>query len=445
MAAKKTFPGGVHPIPFKKLTKDKKISIAPLPEKVIVPLLQSTGNPAKSLVNKGDAVSKAQAIGEAEGFISSRVHSPISGKVTAITKAVNPVYGMTDCVFIESDGTDKDIDSIEKLRENLSREDIIGIIKGAGIVGLGGAAFPTHVKLLATDKHKIDSLIINGAECEPYLTCDYRVMLEKSTEILRGVELLDKAISPKKIYIAIECNKPDAILSIRKAIKETLKQNTKEKIEVVSLETKYPQGGEKQLIKSILKREVPPKKLPFEVGCSVHNVGSAYAVYEAVYKGKPLIERCITLTGSPLKGPGNFLVKIGTPLSEIVEKCCGGFQEEPAKIILGGPMMGIAHYTLNIPIIKGMSGVLFLSRKEAEVTEESSCIKCGKCVDVCPVNLVPTHIARTVKKDNVNDLEELNLIDCMECGACGFICPARIPLVQYIKLGKMKLGKLSKK
>ncbi|MCK4462878.1 MAG: RnfABCDGE type electron transport complex subunit C, partial [Candidatus Omnitrophica bacterium] len=275
-------------------------------------------------------------------------------------------------------------------------------------------------------------LIINGAECEPYLTSDHRLMVERTREILKGVELLAKASNAENVYIAIEENKLGAIFAMERAIEQL---TTK----VVKLKTKYPQGGEKQLIKAVLNREVPPEKLPLDIGYVVQNVGTAYAVYEAVIEGKPLIERCVTLTGSCLRKRGNFLIRIGSMLSDVVEECCSGFIKRCAKIILGGPMMGITHYSLDIPIIKGITGVVFLSEEETEVSEESPCIKCSKCVDVCPVNLIPADIARAVKKQKKVFLEELNVFDCIECGACSFACPARVPLVQYIKLAKAQM------
>lgn len=430
----KTFSGGIHPDASKEPTVDKRISPAPLPKRVSIPLLQNTGNPAKVQVKAGDTLLKGQLIGDAESFISSRVHASISGKVIAVEEYINPIYGKTECVFIESDGKDAPYPykAAPKAIKDLSREDIIDIIKDAGIVGLGGGAFPTHVKLIAAEKKEKYSLIINGAECEPYLTSDHRLMIEKTQEILKGVELLAKASNAENVYIAIEENKLSAIFAMERAIERL---TTK----IVRLKTKYPQGGEKQLIKAVLNREVPPGKLPLHVGCVVQNVATAYAVYEAVIEGKPLIERCVTLTGSCLRKPGNFLIRIGSILGDVVEECCSGFIRKCSKIILGGPMMGVAHYSLDIPIIKGINGVVFLSEEETEVSEESPCIRCSKCVDVCPVNLIPTDIARAVKKQKKPFLEELNVFDCIECGACSFACPARVPLVQYIKLAKAQM------
>ena len=432
----KTFRGGVHPESFKALTKDKSIASLALPKNVAIPLLQNTGRPADPIVKSGDTVLKGQLIGESISFISSKVHASLSGKVTAVGEVINPIYGKSNCVFIESDGRDLPHPSLRGITspESLSREKIVEIIKNAGIVGLGGAAFPTHVKLLGIKEDKNYSLIINGAECEPFLTCDQRLMVENSEEILKGIRLLAKASNAKDVHIAIENNKPKAIRAMKKAAVGS-------GYRIVTLKTKYPQGGEKQLIKAILGREVPPEKLPLDVDCIVQNVGTAFAAYEAVYKGLPLIERCVTLTGSCLKNPGNFRVRIGTLLTDIVQTSCGGFVKEPAKIILGGPMMGIAHYSADIPIIKGITGVVFLSREEAEVPEESICVKCGRCVDVCPVNLLPTEIVKYVKRKGIDYLDKLNVFDCIECGACSFGCAARIPIVQYIKLAKKMLRK----
>ncbi|MFH1791280.1 MAG: electron transport complex subunit RsxC [Candidatus Omnitrophota bacterium] len=435
---KKTFPGGIHPGCNKKLTENNPIETAPIPKKVAVPLTQGLGNPAKCLVKKGDDVLKGQLIGAADGFISSNVHASVSGTVSSVGPHINPVFGKTESVFIENDGKDKAADQLTSGADPdmLSGREIKEIVKAAGIVGLGGAAFPTHVKLIAAENKKVDALIINGIECEPFLTCDYRLMLEKTREILEGAELLARAVSPSKTYIAIEDNKPAAITAMKEALGAFGKKEFAGKTEIVTLKTKYPQGGEKQAIKAIMKREVPPGKLPLEIGCIVQNVGTACAVREAVYEGSPLIQRCVTVTGSCVKTPGNFNVRIGTLLSDIVNECCGGFSREPAKIIFGGPMMGIAQFSLDLPIIKGVSGVLFLTEDETAAAEEGPCIRCGRCVDVCSLNLVPTMIARCVKKNKAAELKSLNALDCLECGACAYICPARIPLVQYMKLAK---------
>ena len=434
----KTFHGGVSVPERKELTVEKKIKAIPAPQEIVLPLSQHIGASNEPLVKAGGEVRIGQRIAEAKAFVSAPVHSPVSGKVKTIQDIFNPVYGKRPAAIIENDGNE---DSLPFVRisspETLSRVDLIQIVKDAGIVGLGGAAFPTHVKLNVPKEKHLDSLIINGAECEPYLTCDHRLMAEKTDEILKGVCLAAKMLSVKNVFLAIEENKLSAIFAMEKGIRQLSQKIQNLSIQTVVLKTKYPQGGEKQLLKAILKREVSPGKLPMDAGAMVQNVGTCFAIYEAVYHGKPLIERCITVTGSILKSPGNFLVRLGTPLKYIIDYC-GGLTELPAKIIIGGPMMGITQYNLDIPVIKGVTGVVFLSKKEATLFEETPCIRCAKCVDVCPVNLVPTEIMRMVKHSRWHYLEELHASDCMECGACSFDCPSKIPLVQYVKLAKRK-------
>jgi len=438
----KTFRGGISLPEEKELTVDKKIRRIPAPKEIVLPLSQHMGAACQPLVKAGDEVKVGQRVGEAKAFISSHIHSPISGKVKAIRDFFNPVYGKTNAIIIENDEKYESVQFIE--REDpykLSKEELIGIIKEAGIVGLGGAAFPTHVKLNVPKEKKIDTLIINGSECEPYLTCDHRLMIEKKEEILKGIYLVAKMLGIKKTLLAIEDNKLSAIFNMEKAARQFNKKFSDTPIEIVSLKTKYPQGGEKQLIKALLGREVPPKKLPIDVGCVVQNVGTCFAIYEAVYYGKPLIERCVTLTGSALKEPGNFIIRFGTLLKDAIE-AIGGFIEPPQKIIAGGPMMGVTQHTQDMPIIKGVTGIIFLSRKDMELFEESACIRCAKCVDICPVDLLPTEIMRMVKYSRWHYMENLNSSDCMECGSCAYICPGRIPLVQYIKLAKQEEQRL---
>jgi len=443
----KTFPGGTHPPSFKELTSDKPIISAPLPDKVILPLIQHTGTPAEAKVSVGDYVRRGQLIGDAQAFITSPVHSSISGTVKEISKSYHPAFGECVAVVIEGDGKDSADDSIISRRnaDSLKRQGIIDIIKRCGIVGLGGAVFPTHVKLTPPERKKIDTILLNGAECEPYLSCDYRLILEKSNEIIRGLKLIMKALDVKTAYIAVEDNKPDAICAVRTAITEYKARpteydtrQTKYDIQVVTLETKYPQGGEKQLIKAVLGREVPPEKLPFEVGCLVSNVGTAYAICKAIYESKPLYERVVTVTGDAVKEPKNLLVRIGTPVSKLVD-ACGGFSKKPGKIIFGGPMMGISQYTLDVPVIKGTSGILLMSEEEAKAYSELTCIKCARCVDVCPMNLIPTKMYQLVKTERYEAAKAFNPVDCMECGACAYECPSRIPLVHYVKLAKLAL------
>ncbi len=440
----KTFRGGVHPAQLKGLTVDKIVKRSPIPKKVTIPLLQHTGAPCEPLVSSGDNVKAGQPIGRSDKFISSPVHASISGTVTNIGKAPHPTLGSFDAITVETDGSNISTSPIKRIAniELASPDEIRGIIRDAGIVGLGGAAFPTHVKLSVPDGKAVDSVILNGAECEPYLTCDHRLMIEKTAEVIEGLKLIMKAAGASNAYIGIENNKIGAAFALEKILRNTQYaiRNTK----IIMLKTKYPQGAEKQLIESILKKEVPPDGLPFDVGCIVLNIGTAYAVYEAIYKRKPLYERVVTVSGSCIKEPSNLLVRIGTPVRDLAD-ACGGFTEEPVKVIFGGPMMGLTQYTLDVPIIKGTSGVVFLSEKDIRELVEASCIRCGKCVDVCPLNLVPTDIVRLVKKGRYRGAVEYNIEDCVECGACSYECPSKVPLLQWIKIGKDEVLKLRRK
>ena len=436
MVSKKTFPGGVHPGYFKELSRRNPIRRLEPPPEVIIPLIQHIGEPCLPTVKAGDAVRSGTLIGKSEEFISALIHSSVSGKVKSIKPTAHPITGRCDSVTIESDGRDE----MEELTradgkgvEGLTADEIEDIIRAAGIVGLGGGAFPTHAKLTLLEQKPIDTFILNGAECEPYLTCDERVMIERPKEVLEGALLIMKALGAGKGIIAIEDNKPEAIKAIRTAL-NTL-HPTPYTLHPTILHTKYPQGSEKQLIKAILNREIPPGVLPFEVGCMVDNVQTALAVYEAVYKKKSLYERVITVTGDAIKEPSNLLVRIGTPVSYLIEKC-GGLKDEAFKIIMGGPMMGIAQYTSDIPVIKGTSGILILGKDSAQVKPSEYCIRCGKCIEACPVNLVPTTIAKAAECSRFDIAEEFNARDCMECGGCAYLCPSKIPLVQLIRYAK---------
>ena len=433
-----TFPGGVHPPISKEATRNKKIEPAKIPERVIIPLLQHTGTPCEALVSKGDGVSVGQKIGEAKAFVSSSVHATISGEVTEIKPLPYPLGSETASVVIQSDGKDEWLESGESIDwKALSPEEIREIIREAGIVGLGGATFPTHVKLSPPKGKKINAYILNGAECEPYLTCDYRLMVERPREILEGFRILMAALGVKNGYIGIENNKPEAISALEREIKG--EQNIQMKV----LKTKYPQGGEKQLIKAILRREVPSGGLPFDVGALVGNVGTAFSCWEAVVLGKPLVERVITVAGSGIKEPKNLRVRIGTPISDIIKEC-GGFNGQSGKVIMGGPMMGLAQWTSDVPVIKGTSGILVFPQEE--VLEEISlpCIKCGNCVDSCPVNLIPTFIESYAEKGKFEEAKTLGALDCIECGVCSYVCPSKRPLVQMIKYAKFEITRNNK-
>ena len=366
--------GGIHLKYYKKLTQNQPIKKAKVPPKAVIPFVQHLGAACQPLVKPGDRVKIGTKIGDCDSFITSPVHSSISGVVKSIEKAPHPVVGEYASVIIENDGTDeKDPSFVSRSSyQNLPSEEIRKIAREAGIVGLGGATFPTHVKLTPPKGKEIDTLILNGAECEPYLTCDYRLMLERADDILKGAQIIIKLLGIKNAYIAIESNKPQAIKVMEKAT-----QNAPG-INITVLKTKYPQGAEKQLIKEMLKKEVPQAGLPLDIGVLVHNVGTTLAIYEAVAFGKPLYERVVTITGPGIKQPGNYLARVGTPVKQLIEEA-GGYSKEPKKIIIGGPMMGLAQYTDEVPVVKGTTGVLIFTKKQAKVEKSLACMRCGRC------------------------------------------------------------------
>lgn len=439
------FSGGVHPPENKVLTNNKRIETAPLPHRVYIPFSQHTGIPSKPMVKIGDTVKVGTKIGDSNGRISVPTHATISGKVTEIKEYPHPVlaHRVLTCV-IESDGQDTWEESIKRRNtQDFDAQTLINIIREAGIVGLGGAAFPTHIKLSPPPEKPIETLIINGCECEPYLTADYRIMLEYPTAILEGAYLIAKIINPKRIIIGIEDNKLDAFDQMKKAIAEFSINNEKSSMSIsaVLLKTKYPQGAEKQLIKAILGVEVPSGGLPMDVKTLVQNVQTCYAVYEAVNFNKPLVERVITVTGK-VKEPKNLRVRIGTPIIDLVN-LCGGYVGVPRKIILGGPMMGIAQFNDELPIVKGTSGVLVYSN--GRISEESPCIRCGRCVKACPMNLMPCEINAFVRLRNFKQAKAYNVLDCIECGCCAYVCPANIRLVHAFKFAKNEIWSQARK
>ncbi|MDD5774211.1 MAG: electron transport complex subunit RsxC [bacterium] len=424
----RTFSGGIHP-PQSKNTKDKPIEKADLPKKVVIPLQQHSGCQAEPVVSVGDMVKTGQKIGEAKAFISANIHSSITGKIESIKKGLSPILRDGWCITIEGDGTDEWVTSQKNDLDKLSPEEIRQKIKDAGIVGLGGAGFPTHVKLCPPCNTKVDTVIINGAECESYLTCDNRLMIERTNEIIEGLEIIKKAVGAKNGYIAIEDNKPKAIEKVKSAVKGSDK--------VFVLKTKYPQGAEKQLIKVILSREVPSCKLPLDVGVVVDNVGTAVAVRNAVLENKPLVERVITVCGSGISTERNLLVRIGTSFKDIIDQC-GGFKKDVWKVIMGGPMMGLSQFSLDIPVIKGTSGILAMTLDERPDLRERNCIRCGRCVAVCPMHLMPNMLGLYSARFMMNEGFKYNPEDCIECGSCAYVCPAKIPLVQLIRFVKGK-------
>jgi electron transport complex protein RnfC len=429
----RTFTGGVHPHEGKQATQSQPISEIPAPELVIIPLSQHTGAPSRPLVKKGDEVRVGTKIAEADGFISVPAHSSVSGKVKEIADYPHPLGRRMPAVAIENDGKDEWIDtSTCKDLTDAAPQAVRDAVKEAGIVGLGGAAFPTHVKLSPPEGKDIDTVILNGAECEPYLTADHRLMLEYPEEILAGFEVIRKVVGSGRAFIGIERNKPDAIRLFNEKVLGW------EGMEVSPLKVKYPQGAEKQLIKAITGREVPCGGLPMDVGCLVQNVGTALAIFEALKLGRPLVSRVLTLSGSAAKNPGNFKVRIGTPFSHVIEYA-GGVAQDCKKLIMGGPMMGIAQHNDQVPVVKGTSGILLLSETEVLRDEPGPCIRCGRCVDHCPMRLVPNEIARSIEKGNLEVAEEYGVFDCMECGVCAFVCPSKIRHVHLMKQGKAEI------
>jgi len=430
--------GGVHPNES-KLTKDKKIEEFFDVEEVIIPLYQHTGAPNEPLVKVGDYVKVGQKIGDSNAKVYATVHSSISGEVRAIESVILPNGRSSLAIRIKNDGKEEKIFEPREMEsiESLSKEELLNIIKEAGIVGMGGAAFPTHIKLSPPKDKEIEYLIINGAECEPFLTCDYRLMVEESENIIRGVEILKRILNPQKIFIGIEDNKIEAAKEIDKFIKG---RNLSNSTEIVILKTKYPQGSEKHLIKAITGREVPSGGLPFDIGCLVQNVQTVFAIKEAVYDGKPSIDRVITVSGSGVKEGKNLRVKIGT-LSEDIVKYCGGVTENLKKIIFGGPMMGFSSYTLKIPVTKGTSGILLFTDKEVKEYEEYPCIRCGRCADACPMYLMPMLIDAYSRIEAFDKAKYYGALDCIECGACAYVCPSKRHLVQSIRFAKSELLK----
>ena len=425
--------GGVHPSE-NKLSCAKPIEVLPLPEVVTIPLAQHIGAPAVAKVAKGDKVLTGQLIAEAGSFMSANIHAPVSGTVTAVDMAVNGQGLRQMMITIKREGDDwaEGIDRSETLVKvcPFSAEEIIAKIKAAGIVGMGGATFPTHVKLSLPPGKKADCVIINGVECEPYLTSDHRTMLEHGEELVIGVTILMKAVGVEKAYIGIENNKPDAIAHL-KQIATGYKG-----IEVVPLKVMYPQGGEKQLIAAVTGRQVPPPPaLPIDVGAVVCNASTTVAVYQAVLKNMPLIQRVVTVTGKRMKEPKNLLTRMGTPVSALLE-AAGSVPEEASKVINGGPMMGRAMVNLDSPVTKGCSGITVLSGREAVRREASQCIKCAKCVSACPMGLEPYYLSKMTQKKGWEVLEGQMITSCIECGCCQSTCPSYLPLLDWIRLGK---------
>lgn len=442
----KTFKGGIHPGDFKELT-NKVAVVEHIPgDEVIIPLRQHIGAPCEALVSVGDTVKMGQKIGESTSFISAPVHSSVSGTVTAIKNHPHPAGGEALSIFIQNDKNDTLDEKItpwnleltpakvKKYIEKLDVNEIKQKVKEAGITGMGGAAFPTHVKLSPPDGTVIDTVVVNGAECEPYLTADHREMLENTQKIVVGSLMIAKAVNASKVFIAIENNKKDAIEAMKEACSDY------EITEVAELITKYPQGSEKQLIQAVTNRQVPSGALPSAVGIIVNNIDTCVAVAEAVVRNMPLIQRVVTVSGDAVKNPSNLKARVGVKFSDLIESC-GGLIGEPKKIVMGGPMMGISQNSLECPVIKGTSGILAFQEPETFGKDEGACIKCGKCVASCPMRLMPNVLSTFSEKKDAEKLKEYNIMDCMECGTCAYVCPQRRFMVQHIKSGKALVKK----
>ncbi|MBL7854992.1 MAG: electron transport complex subunit RsxC [Cyclobacteriaceae bacterium] len=430
--------GGVHP-QDNKLSASAPLAQLPLPKQVTIPIIQHIGAPAKVVVQRGDTVRVGQVIAQHEGFISSNIHASCSGRIGIIEEVMDSSGFKHLAVNIRVKGDDwlETIDRTDTLVEgiSLSRDEIVARVMEAGVVGMGGAGFPSHAKIKVPEGKTIDTLIINGVECEPYLTADHRLMLEKPREIIVGVRILMRALGVSRAIIGIEDNKHDAI----ELFDEWLRED--KQIEVQPLEVQYPQGGEKQLIQAVLDREVPSGGLPADVGVIVHNVGTTFAIYEAVQKNKPLVERVVTVTGKDVKQPSNFWVRIGTPVIELIT-AAGGLPESTGKVVSGGPMMGKAIADLEVPVAKGTSGILMIAQAETKRAEEYNCVHCGKCIEACPMGLEPYRLLLLSKAGQSEKSKRENVLDCIECGSCSFVCPSNRPILDYIRLSKTKVKKL---
>lgn len=425
-----TFKGGIHIKDCKESSNKKAIERAVEPKIVHIPLHQHIGSAAKSLVKKGDIVKVGQKIGESEASLSAAVHSSVSGTVKSIGKMYTPDGYRVECVTIESDGL-KEMDeslNVKRNLDDLSNDEITEILKDKGVVGMGGAGFPTAIKLGIAKDSDIDSIILNGAECEPWLTCDHRIMLEHGEKVIKGLEIMMKYSGAQKGYIGIEDNKKDAIESLESKLKD-------DKIQIASLKTKFPQGDSTRIVNSVLNRIVPDGGRTKDINAYVNNVGTSLAVAEAILENKPLYERVITVTGNGIVEAKNLLVKIGTTIGDAISQC-GGFKGTPGKIVVGGPMTGFAQFSLDTPITKGTTGIIVFTEEESKPAKTLPCMKCAKCVDVCPTHLEPLYISKNALNDRFDVAESLNALACIECGSCSYVCPAKRPLTESIVYAK---------
>ncbi|MDX9824540.1 MAG: electron transport complex subunit RsxC [Sphaerochaeta sp.] len=427
--------GGVHPDDKKVFSRSQSIERLPMPSELIVALSQHLGAPAKALKAKGDTVRKGEKIGESAGFISADVHSPVNGVVKEIRRITLANSVQCDAFVIIPDAEQPDQKSEMLDWKGQSSAELLAKIKDLGIVGMGGATFPAHVKFTVPRDKKVEAFVVNGVECEPYLTADYRIMLEKGEEVLEGAMICAKIIGAQRIIVGIEMNKPDCIAHLKDIVKQKGYP-----IEIMGLKIKYPQGDEKQLLKATINREIPSGKLPLDVGAVVANIGTCNAVYEAIVLGKSLYERVISVTGECIAKPKNILAPIGTKVSDLLA-FCDGFSSEPEKLVSGGPMMGFSFFDMETPITKGSSGLLALPPQKKVRT--TACLNCGRCVAACPIGLMPAKLYRLITNGRYEEAMQTSLMDCKECGCCSYVCPAHLPLVHTMKTGK-KLGRKKK-
>lgn len=430
----KTFQHGIHPKYYKELTQDKATVDMPVPQQVIIPLQQHIGAPCKPVVKEKDIVRLGDIVGDAESFISSPVHSSVSGVVAKIEPRPHPSGGFVNAVIISTSEEAQTLPPRSETKDpaSLTPEEIRAAVRKGGMVGLGGAGFPTHVKLTPPKDKQIDTVVINGAECEPYLTSDHRMMLEQPEDVIYGTQLIMQAVGAKQAFIGVEANKMTAVDTLTKLAASD------SRISVIALEVKYPQGAEKMLIQAAVNRQVPPGGLPMDVGVNVNNATGAVAIARAVRDGVPVLERIITVTGKGIQQPQNVRARIGTPIKEVIE-FCGGLTPSAKKVLLGGPMMGIAQSTLDVPVVKTTGGILVLTEEDVQEIKPHPCIRCGKCVDACPMRLIPSRLGTLIERQRFEAIEAYHVNDCMECGCCVYVCPAKRPMVQWIKLGKAVL------
>lgn len=437
-----TFERGIHPNEQKEFTENIPIQTL-LPgtkAEMVYPLSQHLGAPCTPIVEVGQQVLLGEKIADSDAFICAPIHTSVSGTVKEIKPRITVSGTVVNSIIIENDGKLTEHESIKALNfESMSKEEILKEIREAGIVGLGGAGFPTHAKLSPPPGKNIDIILINGCECEPYLTTDNRVMIEEAERLIIGAQIILKVVPTARAVIAIEDNKPEAIEAIKKACSGVAK------LEVAVVSTKYPQGSEKQLISAITKREVPSGGLPSDVGCIVQNIDTVIAIHRKFLRGRPLMRKVVTITGGAVRNPGNYKIRLGTKLSDIVEMT-GGFAHSPAKVVVGGPMMGVAIFDIDVPIVKTTSGILFLTEDEARIPPEESCIRCGQCVEHCPAGLIPIELNTDVLRENSDAFVKHSGLDCIECGSCSYICPAKRRLAQSIRTTRrVELAKLRKK